>query len=133
MQGKLVMVCVCRLHLTDISKKKILTFAEDGRFFQSLPKTFRCLLFAPLFVGQIAAGLIRSCRLLSYQLTITLELSLKCLSCAAKKSEFSGTISGDNFLMCWLCDNRSHIKCGGGGHSGRIGDIVGKRSQFYWA
>jgi len=99
-----------------------------------------CLLSASLCTGQIAAGpialllshpfsLLASLLSINYSSTVT-EISQLCW---AKKSKFSGFLSGENFLMSWLCNNWSHIKYGGGGHNSRIRDIVWKRSQYYWA
>lgn len=55
------------------------------------------------------------------------------LTCTAKKCEFGGTITGDSYLSCWLCNNCSHIKCAGGGHNGRISDLINKKIGLTWS
>ncbi|XP_041449634.1 uncharacterized protein LOC121404365 [Drosophila obscura] len=55
------------------------------------------------------------------------------LICSAKKCEFGGTINGDSYLSCWLCDNYAHIKCAGGGHFGRLNDLISKRMGLTWS
>ncbi|KAH8337523.1 hypothetical protein KR067_009452 [Drosophila pandora] len=55
------------------------------------------------------------------------------LICTAKKCEFGGSITGDSYLSCWLCNNCSHIKCAGGGHNGRISDLITKNIGLTWS
>ncbi|KAH8321870.1 hypothetical protein KR067_007107 [Drosophila pandora] len=55
------------------------------------------------------------------------------LICTAKKCEFGGSITGDSYLFCWLCNNCSHIKCAGGGHNGRISDLITKNIGLTWS
>ncbi|XP_070072696.1 uncharacterized protein [Drosophila takahashii] len=53
--------------------------------------------------------------------------------CTAKKCEYNNIISGDTFLICWLCDNCAHVKCAGAGFNGRIGDLISKKVGFTWS
>ncbi|KAH8321763.1 hypothetical protein KR067_000464, partial [Drosophila pandora] len=51
----------------------------------------------------------------------------------AKKCEFGGSITGDSYLSCWLCNNCSHIQFASGGYNGRISDLITKNIGLTWS